>query len=55
MWTRRRIVVAIVLSAMTSGYISYLSYKGAFDYVQLDNVVGNALDGAMKEVGGTMK
>lgn len=55
MWTRRRIVVAIILSAMASGYISYLSYKGAFDSVQLDNVIGNALDGAMKEIGGTLK
>lgn len=55
MWTKRRILVAIILSAMASGYISYLSYKGAFDSVQLDNVIGNALDGAMKEVGGTLK
>ena len=55
MWTKRRIVVAIILSAMTSSYISYLSYKGAFDSVRLDNVIGNALDGAMKEVGGTIK
>ena len=55
MWTRRRIVVAIILSAMASGYISYLSYKGAFDSVRLDNVIGNSLDGAMKEVGGTLK
>ena len=55
MWTRRRILVAIILSAMTSGYISYLSYNGAFDSVKLDNVVCKALDGAMKEVGGTLK
>ena len=55
MWTKRRIVVAIILSAMASSYISYLSYKGAFDSVRLDNVIGNALDGAMKEIGGTIK
>lgn len=55
MWTKLRILVAIILSAMASGYISYLSYKGAFDSVRIDNVIGNALDGAMKEVGGTMK
>lgn len=54
-WTKRRFLVAIILSAMASGYISYLSYKGAFDSVRLDNVIGNALDGAMKEVGGTLK
>lgn len=45
----------IILSAMASGYISYLSYKGAFDSVRLDNVIGNALDGATKEVGGTLR
>ena len=55
MWTKRRILVAIILSAMASGYISYLSYKGAFDSVRLDNVIGNAMDGAMKEIGGTIK
>nr|DAT71885.1 MAG TPA: hypothetical protein [Caudoviricetes sp.] len=55
MWTKRRILVAIIISAMTSGYISYLSYRGTFDSVQLDNVIGNTLDGAMKEVGGTLK
>lgn len=36
-------------------YISYLSYKGAFDSIRLDNMIGNALNGAMKEVGGTLK
>lgn len=55
MWTNRRILVAIILSAVASGYISYLSYNGAFDSVKLDNVVGKALDGAMEEVGGTFK
>lgn len=55
MWTKRRVLVAVILSAMASGYISYLSYSGAFDSVKLDNVVGKALDGAMKEVGGTLK
>lgn len=55
MWTKRRILVAIILSAMASGYISYLSYKGAFDSIRIDNVIGNALDGAMKKVGGTLK
>lgn len=55
MWTKRRILVAIILSAMASGYISYLSYKGAFDSVRLDNVIGNSLDSEMKEVGGTTK
>lgn len=52
MWTRRRILVAVILSTMASGYIAYLSYNGAFDSVKLDNVIGKALDGAMKEVGG---
>lgn len=55
MWTKRRILVAIILTAMASGYISYLSYTGAFDSVRLDNVIGNALDGAMKEIGGKLK
>ena len=55
MWTKRRILVAIILSAMASGYISYLSYNGAFDSIRLDNMIGNALNGAMKEVGGTIK
>lgn len=55
MWTKRRILVAIILSAMASSYISYLSYKGAFDSIRLDNMIGNALNGAMKEVGGTLK
>ena len=55
MWTKRRILVAIILSAMASDYISYLSYKGAFDSVRLDNVIGNTLDGALKEVGGILK
>ena len=55
MWTKRRILVAIILSAMASGYISYLSYNGVFDSVRLDNVIVNSLDSAMKEVGGTMK
>lgn len=55
MRTKRRILVAIILSAMASSYISYLSYKGAFDSVRLDNVIGSALDGEMKEVGGTLK
>ncbi len=39
----------------TSGYISYLSYNGAFDSIRLDNMIGEALNGAMKEVGGTLK
>lgn len=55
MWTKRRILVAIILSAMASGYISYLSYKGAFDSIRLDNMIGNALNGAIKEIGGTLR
>ena len=55
MWTKRRILVAIILSAMASSYISYLSYKGAFDSIRLDNMIGNALNGAIKEIGGTLK